>query len=148
VPGFQSYIFLRGFFFSLRFCFSMCMPSTLRALLPVIMQLKECIRTLRSQSHTRTSRSIPIREVNCLSIFTSLTRLIRYMHVLFKGLHRYQSHFLHQSHISSHRIPWNWGSDGCMDKPSAGLSYRSLNATVAQPQTCPLELTLRLSCKM
>ena len=62
------------------------------------------------------------------------------MHVLFGELHLYQSHFLHQIHISSHRMPWNWGSEGCMDMPSAGLSYRSLNAIVAQHQTCHLRV--------
>ena len=99
----------------------------------------------RSTSHTALSepdtyqlnRSHIKHEVNCLSICTSLSRRIRYMHVLFTELHLYQSHLLHQSHISSHRIPRNWGSDGCMDVTSAGLSYRSLIAIVAQPPNLP-----------
>jgi len=51
------------------------------------------------------------QEVNCLSIFTSVSRRIRYMYVIFAELHLYHSHFLHQSHISSHCVRWNLGCD-------------------------------------
>ena len=111
------------------------MPRSLLALLSVITKLQGVLPyTALSQPDTYQPIHSHIKhEVNCLSIFTSLSRRIRYMYVLFAELHLYQSHFLHQSHISSHPIRWNWGSDGCMDMPSAGLSVCNSGTTPNLP---------------
>jgi hypothetical protein len=145
VPGFQSDIFLRvSFFLFFKILFFRVHPAhPSRSAQRNHEVTRSAVRPYTALSEPDTYQ--PIRsqikhEVNCLSIFTSLSRRIRYMDVLFAELHLYQSHFLHHSHISSHRILWNWGSHVYMDTASAGLSYRSLNSIAAQLQTCHLRV--------
>jgi hypothetical protein len=147
VPGFQSDIFLRVFFFKI-------LIFRMHATHPSRSAQRNHAATWSAPIHcalrTRHVPADPFPYKTRRKSSFNLHRLpadvyVTYKRVLFAELHLYQSNFLHQSHINSHRITWNWGFDDCKDMPSSGLLYRSLNATVAQPQTCHFDLTPRFN---